>query len=298
MRVLVVGCGYVGLPLALELAGQGHAVTALRRNPAPISSVLREAAIQTMAADISEPDSLRKVKAEFDIVVDCVASAGGTADDYQQVYFEGMRNLVGWLARSPVTKLIYTSSTSVYGQTDGSWVDERSPAEPQSQTAQILLNTERLLLESAIASAIVLRLSGIYGPGRGYWFRQFIEGKAAIEGAGDRVLNMIHRDDVVRAVVAMVQVPKLGGIYNVSDDEPVTQRELLTWFAGETNLPLPQASASEAKQFPRAASSKRICNRKLKKDLGFQLKYPTFREGYRQAIEQFRSASTNPKRNL
>ena len=101
----------------------------------------------------------------------------------------------------PAEKIRLTSSTSVYGQTDGSQVKETSPTEPVAETAKILLETEKVLLETAVADrkipAVILRVAGIYGPGRGHWFKQFLKNEARIEGDGSRFLNMIHRDDVI-----------------------------------------------------------------------------------------------------
>src|SRR5678815_5513057 len=109
---------------------------------------------------------------------------------------------------------LYTSSTSVYGQTDGSLVDETSATEPKSETSKVLVDTEKLLRN---CPAITLRLAGIYGPERGYLFQQFLRGEATITGEGSRYLNMIHRDDVVRAIVGALAHGKPGEIYNVTD---------------------------------------------------------------------------------
>ena len=141
MRVLIVGCGYVGLPLGAELARQGHEVFGLRRSAA---GELKAAGIHPLIADITKPETLAKFPRNFDWVVNCVASGGGSADDYRQIYLEGNRNLVSWLADSPPKKFIYTSSTSVYGQNDGSLVTEKSPAEPAADTAKVLVETEKI----------------------------------------------------------------------------------------------------------------------------------------------------------
>ena len=112
------------------------------------------------------------------------------------------------------------------GQSDGSLVTETSPAQPATETGRVLVQTESVLLESARQRglpAVVLRVAGIYGPDRGYWFKQYLNGTAVIEGKGERVLNMIHRDDVAGAVMAALQHGQPGEVYNAVDDEPVTQ---------------------------------------------------------------------------
>ena len=144
MRVLIVGCGYVGVPLGAELVRLGHEVFGLRRSAAA-EAELKAAGIQPLSGDVTRPETLAKLPREFDWVVNCVA-AGGDAENYRQIYLQGTRNLIEWLAPNPPKKFVYTSSTSVYGQTDGSQVKESSPTEPLVETAKVLLETEKNLL--------------------------------------------------------------------------------------------------------------------------------------------------------
>ncbi|HLP78689.1 MAG TPA: NAD-dependent epimerase/dehydratase family protein, partial [Candidatus Paceibacterota bacterium] len=170
MRVLVVGCGYVGLPLGAELVRRGHEVFGLRRN-ADANAELMKAGIKPLTGDISRIEDLGGLPREYDWVVNCVASGGGTVEDYRQTYFVGTHNLLQWLKAMPPRKYIYTSSTSVYGQNDGSLVNENNPAEPAAETAKVLAATENLLLTAAKETgfpSVILRLAGIYGPERGY----------------------------------------------------------------------------------------------------------------------------------
>src|SRR5688572_7968795 len=133
MRVLIVGCGYVGLPLGIELVKQGHEVFGLRRSNAG-DAELTAAGLKPLTADITRPEDLAHLPGPFDWVVNTVSSTKGGADEYRQVYLEGTRNLIEWLAPMLLKKFVYTSSTSVYGQTDSSAVKESSPAEPSSST--------------------------------------------------------------------------------------------------------------------------------------------------------------------
>ena len=146
MRVLIVGCGYVGLPLGAELRRQGHEVFGVRRN-APAVAELKAAGIQPLLADICKPNELKNLPRDFDWVVNCVAAGGGGAENYREVYLAGTKNLLEWLAGSPPQKFVYTSSTSVYGQNDGSCVAEKSPAQPDAATAKILVETETVFLQ-------------------------------------------------------------------------------------------------------------------------------------------------------
>ena len=229
MRVLIVGCGYVGLPLGTELVRQGHEVFGVRRSAAR-SAELAAAGIQPLAADVAKPAELARLPGPFDWVVNCVSSSKGGAAEYREVYLQGTRNLLEWLSASPPRKYVYTSSTSVYGQTDGSAVKESSATEPGGETGPVLVETERVLLEAARNAkfpAVILRVAGIYGPERGHWFQQYLKNEARIPGRGERFLNMIHRDDVVGAVIAALKSGRAGEIYNAVDDEPVAQIPLL-----------------------------------------------------------------------
>lgn len=291
MRVLIVGCGYVGLSLAEHLAGQRHEVWGLRRSWSGVSGTA-PSEIRRVSGDVTDPASLRGMPPAFDWVVNCVSAGGGDAAEYRRVYFDGTRHLLDWLSgASSLRRYVYTSSTGVYPQNDGSEVDETSPVEPASPTGRILVETERLLLEAAGQRgfpAVILRLSGIYGPGRGYWLRQFLAGEARLEGDGSRVLNMIHRDDVVGAIEVALERGRNGEIYNASDDEPVTQRVLFEWLAARTDRPVPTAlpaGGGAASAARRGATNKRVLNRKLRRDLGYPLRFRTFREGFAAELE-------------
>ncbi len=280
MRCLIVGCGYVGLPLGAELVRRGHEVFGLRRSAA---EELKAAGIRPLVADITQPESLVKLPRDFGWVVNCAASGGGGADDYRKIYLEGNRNLVSWLADSPPQKFVYTSSTSVYGQNDGSLVTESSPAEPAADTAKVLVETEKLLLAAANKKfpAIILRVAGIYGPERCHWVRQFLKDEAHLDGDGSRYSNMIHRDDVVGCIIAALKNGRAGEIYNAVDDEPVSQTDFFRWLAETLGKPLP-ASVSEDSGIirKRGATNKRVSNRKLKLELCYQFQHPDFRRGY------------------
>lgn len=299
MRVLIIGAGYVGLPLGAELVRRGHDVFGMRRN-ASAGAPLQAAGIQPIFGDITQPDALEKLPHDFDWVVNCVASGGGGAEEYRRVYLQGMRNLADWLkshrrgAGGP--KLIYTSSTSVYGQNDGSIVDEKSPTGPTSETGRILLETEDALLDAARKNhfaAMILRVAGIYGPERGHWFKQFLSGEARLDGKGERFLNMIHRDDVIGCIIATLERGRSGEIYNAVDDEPVSQFNFFSWLAAKLGKPVPDSVSENIERTrKRGITNKRISNLKLKEQLGYLFKYPSFREGYAAEIQQ--AASHDP----
>jgi nucleoside-diphosphate-sugar epimerase len=283
MRVLIVGCGYVGLPLGKELARLGHEVFGLRRS-ALAETELKAAGITPLHADITQPETLANLPRDFDWVVNCGASGGGGAADYRKIYLEGNRNLVSWLASSPPKKFLYTSSTSVYGQNDGSLVTEKSLAEPAADTAKVLVETEKLLLAARATTAfpaVILRVAGIYGPARGHWFKQFLRGEARIEGDGARWLNMIHRDDLIGVIIAALRDARPGEIFNAADCEPVSQRDFFAWLAAELKRPLPSSVPLDENLWRRrGATNKRVSNAKLLAELKYKFQFPDFRAGY------------------
>jgi len=308
MRVLVIGPGYIGFQLAANLVQRGHEVSALRRT-AQKKSDLRRVGVQPLQSDITEPGSLQRLPRNWDWVINCVSSSRGTVDEYRKVYLDGTRNLLSWLSKSPPRKFVYTSSTGVYGQNDGSVVTESSPTVPESETGKVLVETENMLLLAAREKqfpAVILRVSGIYGPGRAYWLKKFMEDEGAIDNPGERIINMVHREDVVGAIVAALEKGQGGEIYNVTDNEPVSQRDLAIWVGQRPGKPLPKDSKLQTPNFKetpnprlqtgsrpssetgeseragrkRVATSKRVSNARLKTELGYEFKHPTFREGF------------------
>jgi nucleoside-diphosphate-sugar epimerase len=289
MRVLIVGCGYLGLPLGVELVKQGHEVSGLCRSRAG-QAALAAAGLQPLCADITQASDLARFSGPFDWVVNAVSSSKGGVEEYREVYLLGTRNLIEWLAPMRLQKFIYTSSTSVYGQTDGSVVKETSPTEPASATSRLLVETEKLLFEAGQTQdfpAVILRVAGIYGPERGHLFLQYVSNEAKIAGKGDRIINMIHRDDLVNVIIAALKSGRAGQVYNAVDDEPVAQIHFFRWLSETLGKWMPPfVSQEENEKSKRGLTNKKVSNRKLRMELGVQFKYPTFRQGYSAEIKR------------
>ncbi len=292
MRILIVGCGYVGLALGGRLSSSGAEVLGLRRQGDP-DGALAAAGIRAVRGDLTRPEDLEAIPGDFDAVVCAVSSSRGGAEVYREVYLGGAKNLVAWARHRRVGRLVSVSSTSVYSQTDGSWVTEDSPAEPPGQTGQLLVATEAVFTEadrSGLVSTQIVRVGGIYGPGRGHLFQQFVAGQARrdpSQGQGQgRWINMIHRDDVASALEAVMLRGEGGRIYNAVDDEPVLQGRFLQFLADQTGLPLPPpADPTEGPSTrKRGTTHKRVSNRRLREELGWNPRFPTYREGYAAAI--------------
>lgn len=287
MRALIAGCGYVGMAIGEALAKQGHKVFGLRRDKGA-SEKLKSLGIEPLSGDVTQLKTLTDLPAHYDWVVNCVSASGSGVDEYRKAYLEGTRNLIAWLSPRPPLKFVYTSSTSVYGQNDGSIVTESSPAEPVAETAKVLRESEKALLNAARQRqfpAVILRVAGIYGPGRGYWFKLFLQGEATLEGRGERILNMIHRDDVAGVVIAALEKGRAGEIYNAVDNEPVSQLDFFKWLSAALQKEMPPFEG-ETQPAPRkrGVTKKRISNARLRAELGYEFKYPTFREGGREWI--------------
>ena len=268
MKILIIGCGYVGTPLAQALAKAGHDVHGIRR------TIFNAEGITPHTLDITDPNEFNSLPADFDWIINTVSSARGDTETHRAVFVDGTKNLLNWLGDSSA-RLLFTSSTSVYPQTDGGWVDEDSHA-----NGPVLREAEAMLL-NAPAPATILRVAGIYGPERGFLYRQFLKDEAVLTEGGARWINMIHRDDVVGAVLAAMEITP--GIYNATDDEPVTQLVFFEWLAERLGKPMPPDGESVSRK--RVATSKRVRNAKLKA-AGWRLRFPTFREGYEFLIRE------------
>jgi nucleoside-diphosphate-sugar epimerase len=269
-HVLIVGCGYVGSATAKLFADSGWDVTGWVRTD-QVAAQAGKGEVSLKAVDITNLDAVRSNAFATDVVVHCASSG---ADSYRHVYRDGVANLA---ACFPGARLIFTSSTRVYPQQDRSLVTEQTPAEPHSDDARTLRQAEEIVLENG---GIVLRVAGIYGPGRSFLLQSMMNGTAV---ATDRIVNQIHRDDVASAIFFIGQCGILNTprIFNVVDDTPATRDEIFAWLSQRLNLPLPGSLATaEQKQ---GLSNKRVSNAKLRA-LGWTPAYPGYREGFDRSV--------------
>ncbi len=278
--VLVVGCGYLGREVARRFFELGWNVTAWTSAAA---SAEREGAagFRVSPVDIRDLDWIRRIgerDGPYDWVINCVSSGGGDSDRYREIYLDGTANLIRGLVFG---RLLFTSSTSVYGHTDGSPVNEDSPTQTTTATGSILVETENHVLARG---GIVARLAGLYGPGRGAMLRRFLAGESTLDGDGSRWLNTIHRDDAVSALELLITTNAASGLYNVADDGGLTQLAAFQFLAEKLQRPLPP-SASPNLQRKRGFSNKKVRNTQLRA-LGWTPKFPSFLDGMEVLIEQ------------
>jgi len=276
-RVLIAGCGYVGARTADFFHDAGWVVEGWTRS-AESASALSDKPYPIHCVDISDSDEVAaKSLADFDVVVHCASTRGGDADAYRRVYWNGVRNL---LSRFRGSRFLFTSSTSVYAQKDGSWVTEESAAKPEHETGRILRETEEIALA---AGGTVARLAGIYGPARSALLKKFLSGHPVVGPENDRFVNQVHRDDIAAAFLLLLdRPPSAGGIYNVVDDHPVRESECYRWLANKLQRPLPTADESPPSR-KRGESNKRVSNSKMRA-LAWQPRYPSFVEGLEKSV--------------
>jgi nucleoside-diphosphate-sugar epimerase len=272
-RVLIAGCGYVGTALGLRLLERGHAVWALRRDPAGLP-----AAFNKLSADLANPADLGVLPTGLDHVV-YTASAGESSDAaYERAYVTGLSNLLKAIARSGVRRLFFTSSTAVYAQTEGAWVDEDSETVPVHFSGRRTLEAEALL-RAAETPSTVLRCAGIYGPGRTRLIDAVRQGTASMS---DRCTNRIHRDDIAGVILHLMAAGEapatpLPATLLLSDDEPAPQRDVTAFIAARLGVPLPSSSTTAE---PSARGGDKRCNNARLRATGYSLLYPTYRDGY------------------
>lgn len=262
---LVIGCGYLGRVVADRWLKDGRRVTALTRGRA---DELKAAGIEPVVGDVLRPESLAALPTAATVLY-AVGLDRAAGRPMREVYVEGLRNVLTALPRPG--RFLYVSSTGVYGQTDGSEVDEASPTEPVEESGRVVLAAERLLRERLPAAA-VLRFAGIYGPGRVLRRKQLLAGEPLV-GDADKWLNLVHVADGASAVLAAEQRASAGDTLIVSDGTPATRREVYTETARLLGV--------EARFEPGPAGAepnRRLSNRRLRA-LGWSPRYPSYVEG-------------------
>lgn len=275
-RILIAGCGYVGEATADLFHAGGWSVEGWTQS-AESAAKLAAKPYPVYAVDITDEGRISAEAGVFDTIILCTSSGGGDAHAYRQIYLNAARNL---LDRFDGARMLFTSSTSVYAQRDGSWVTEKSETKPVRDMGRILLETEELVLGRA---GIVARLAGIYGPGRSALLNKFLAGTAMIDSENNRFVNQVHRDDIAAALFLLLNRPEsTGEIYNVVDDQPILQSECYRWLAHSLNRPLPPIGAS-TKPRKRGESNKRVSNAKLR-GTGWTPQYPSFAEAMEKSI--------------
>ena len=292
MRAVIIGCGYVGRVLGSILLAGGHEVTGVARSDRSLSSIRRRG-ITPQQGDVTAPETIDALP-DADWVIVAVSSGGGDASAAHTVFQEGLLTVIDSFADrvDPPDRIIYTSSSSVYGDRDGGWVDETDTPDPPTSKTMVLARAEEIAVEQSAASGIdgtVCRFAGLYGPHR-YRLDRYL-GETVTTG----YLNLVHRVDAAGAIAHLLRAGRgRGEVINIVDDAPTDRHRLavtLAQMAGHRPPDrrllgdrLAEPSLSEAAR-QRLAAQKRVSNAKLR-SLGYRLRYPTFRSGYATPIAQ------------
>ncbi len=272
-RILIAGCGDVGTALGLELVERGHDVFGARRSAHRLRAPLRPVPV-----DLTDRREIEQVVPVVDVVVYTAAAGSRDEESYRRAYVDGVSALLETLAArsEPPRRVIFVSSTAVYGERGGEWVDETAPLAPRNFTGRNLVAGERRVLASPIPATVV-RFAGIYGPGR----RRMIErARAGARCAGDppKFTNRIHRDDCAGVLSHLVELAEgCADTYIGVDDAPVEECEVLEWLASRIGAPAPQRVRGSGPG--ERGAGKRCRNARLRAS-GYRFRYPTYREGY------------------
>jgi nucleoside-diphosphate-sugar epimerase len=273
-KVFIAGAGYVGAVAAALLARAGHAVDIGRRTP--------RGEPRSHAMDVLRPETYPAALREADCVVYCVSADGFTEEAYRSAYVDGLARVAAAAAGGSASRVIFVSSTGVFGQDDGSVVDEATPAAPLGFSGRLILEGEALLAREPVESATI-RFSGIYGPGRDRLIRMVRSGAPVSAKSRAAITNRIHRDDCARALVHLVESRAVQPLYLGSDEAPTPMGEILAWIAHRLGLEPPPVGEDSAQVLQRGGN-KRISSARLRGE-GFRFLYPTFREGFAALLE-------------
>jgi len=278
-KILIIGCGAIGTQLAHVLSAKGHQVTGLKRNPPESGS----GKVDYFKADITSPADLKDLPLDFDTLYFIVSPDGRNEESYRDIYESGLNNLLNKFSLAGANPhWIFVSSTSVYGQSQGEWVDEDSIAQPENATSQLIRQAEQKLMERATDN-IVVRFSGIYGPGREYLLRMAMQAPA-IQQNPPYYTNRIHQQDCI-GVLAFLLERRLAGValeqcYLASDDDPAPMWDVMSWLAEHLKCQPPTVKVTGDQ-----GDMNKRCNNQRLNALGYKFQYPSYKVGYLELIK-------------
>jgi nucleoside-diphosphate-sugar epimerase len=277
-NILIIGCGAIGIELAQVLINQGHRVTGVKRNPPPNT---RD--IHYVRANINSVTELEKLDTNFHHLFFIVSADGRTEQSYREVYETGLNNVLAKFAAVP---WLFVSSTSVYGQSQGEWVDEDSPAQADNINSQLIRQAEQRVIALNPKNTVV-RFSGIYGEGREYLLNKAKQ-SPVIQQTPPYFTNRIHQEDCVQVLAFLLEKKladsPLAHYYLASDDDPAPTYEVMVWLAQQLNCPAPIIKAIDNND-----TMNKRCNNQRLKALGYEFTYPSYKDGYSKLIKSLGS---------
>ena len=288
--ILIAGCGYRGQRLAALLLRQGYKIKGITRSAAHAAQLV-VLGVEPVIADITRPETLTGIGREICAVYHLMGSMNGSEEQHQRLHVDGTRNLLAALGQTKLHRYVYESSTAVYGQIDGEWIDEQSPRAPSSLMGKLRVQAEDLLLHAFrqnVLPLVILRPSSIYRP-EGAINKKISAGTYTLTSDPEKLMNHIYIDDFLEIMTLALNRGQPGEAYNVTDDEPKRGIDYVNCIADLMQKPCPKvewAAADNACADLIRSSNKRCSNAKLKRDFNLRLRYPTYREGLRESARQ------------
>lgn len=290
-KVLIAGFGDVGQQLARELLKAGHQVWGIKRSPLP--GFAAQANCKLILADLTKAESLQEqIPQDIDFLVYCPTPDANqrTEDGYRNIFIDGLRNVLDSLNASRLQRAFFISSTGVYGQSQGEWVDEESETLPERFSGRVLLKAEGLLQQQSVP-ATVIRLAGIYGPGRHQLLKKVLQGKP-VEQPLAVYTNRIHRDDAARMIHFLIEQDNknkvVDAVYIGVDDKPCSKDEIATWLFQHlsSKFDLQPDQPLQNKDEQRNINQNKRCSNQKIKQAGFVFKYADYTLGYKAVLDQ------------
>jgi nucleoside-diphosphate-sugar epimerase len=273
MRVLIAGCGDVGNVLATALLQDGHVVFGLKRDTSSLPD-----GVKPIVADLLNPATLTALPADIDSLVFMPTPASRDQAAYEAIFIQGWKNLWAALKQSPA-RVLLVSSTAVYGEDQGGVVDEETRPDPSGFNGKILLEMEQLA-RRCTENLVVVRISGIYGPGRERLISLAISDGLEVQQTPPYFTNRIHRDDAAAVLRHLLEIDSPEALYLATDDRPAPRYEVVEWLAKIQGRAAPKGLVDQA-----ASRGKRVSNRRLR-DSGFSLSFPDYQAGYGAVLKQ------------
>lgn len=272
-RILIAGCGATGSAVANSLAVEGHDVYGLKRHPPA-----EQHNVNYIKADLTHAAELETIDVDYDLVIYILSPDDRSELSYRRVFEYGVNNLLEvFMRRKMDTRFIFVSSTGVYGQSHGEWVDENSIARPVSITGQIILQAEKAFLAHSKRNCVI-RFSGIYGRGKSHLLNAIVK-HDEVQHRPPYYMNRIHWQDCVSVICfiasKMIAGEDLEPIYLASDDDPAPKWDVFNFLAGKLDVEPPQKAV-----MPSGTGQNKRCSNKRLKQLGYRFRYPGYKQGF------------------
>jgi len=273
VHILLAGCGWLGTAVAERLLARGDRVTGIRADPERAEG-LRALGIEPLPLDLADPAAAERIPRGVQAILALQSARDGSPEAYRRAYLQANATLLAAARRLDLKALVHSGSTGVFTRSDGSEVDEATPPDAGTGTSRVLAEAERLLLGAGLPVRIV-RLSGLYGPGRTGLIGRVRSGAMAL-GPGDSAwMNFCHRDDAAAALIAALDAGRDGAVYHASDALPMRRREVVEQVAARLGIPPPVAAEAPAWAGP----DRRVSGRRTRAELGLELRWPSLLEG-------------------